>query len=71
MTWEWLLDFYHLKNKSKPNRGHTALHSILKEVVSSDRQGMLVTQNIEDFHVEVKTEKQKKKSNEKEDYMIC
>lgn len=60
-TWKWLHEFYNIKIKSKPNRGHIALNDILEELARKGKEVSIVTQNIDNFHTE--TQLQGKKTN--------
>lgn len=69
-TWKWLINFYKIKEKAKPNKGHEALHKIIQEILGANKKAMIVTQNIDDFHPEALfVKKQGKKPVF--DYPIC
>lgn len=50
--WRWLLDFYKVKAKAKPNAGHWALEKILQHCQRAGKNVTLVTQNIDSLHAE-------------------
>lgn len=43
-----------MKTKFKPNKGHLGLNAIIGDLCASNKKSMLVTQNIDNFHVEAK-----------------
>ena len=57
MTWKWLQDFYELKIKCRPNKGHIALSEIIEHLGSAGKEVCIVTQNIDNFHAEVREQR--------------
>jgi NAD-dependent SIR2 family protein deacetylase len=63
ITWKWLHDFYSIKSKAKLNKGHTALNDILEELTRRGKQVCMVTQNIDNFHIEAQEASKKNNKN--------
>ncbi len=60
--WEWLEDFYKTKSKCKPNKGHVAIDVICNNLLSKKAEACVVTQNIDNFHVESQAQQKNMKT---------
>ncbi len=49
--WDWIESLQEMVKKSKPNKTHFLIHDILVEIAKKGKKAVLVTQNIDDFHI--------------------
>lgn len=54
--WKWLVEFYKLKIKAKPNAAHYSLNRLIDYLLTAGKDVTLVTQNIDNLHHEAREE---------------